>query len=161
MATFALHLEGDLTVLRRKKESLMAAIEERMGILGQQLYDKVAMKLSGEVLNVGTGALLGSVVLSAVEIAGGAMETFVEIPEGSPEWLIGRVHEYGGEGYYPIEPINAQALRFIAGGTLVFAKHVNHPPALERSYLRSSLDEMMGEVMAGLQETVDGVLEAA
>ena len=161
MATLAFHIEMPTPTLRERKASLMAAIEERMGILGQQLYDTVAMKLSGGVLNVGTGALLGSVMLSAVMATGLAMETFVEIPEGSPEWLIGRVHEYGGAGFYPIEPVNAQALRFVVGGAVVFARHVNHPPALERSFLRSSLDEMAESIMAALQETIDGVLGVA
>ena len=160
MATLAFHLEMPNPSLAERKDLLMAAIEEKVGILGQQLYDLVAAKLSGGVLNIGTGALLSSVMLAAVGVTGMAVGTFVEIPEDSPQYLIGKVHEYGGAGYYPIEPVNAQALRFIVGGTLVFAKHVNHPPAIERSFLRSSLDEMTETVYAELQSTIGEVLGA-
>lgn len=159
MPSIVFTLQMPTPTLRERKASLMAAVEEKLGILGQQLYDTVAGKLSGGVLNIGTGALLGSVILSAVAVSGLAMETFVEIPDGSPEHLIGMVHEYGGQRYYPIDPINAQVLRFIVGGSVVFARHVeNHPPALERSYLRSSLDEMTEAIYTELQSTIGEVL---
>ena len=158
MPSIVFTLQMPTPTLKERKASLMAAVEEKLGILGQQLYDTVAGKLSGGVLNIGTGALLGSVILSAVAVSGLAMETFVEIPEGSPEHLIGMVHEYGGQGYYSIDPINAQVLRFIVGGSTVFARHVNHPPALERSYLRSSLDEMTEAIYTELQSTIGEVL---
>ena len=161
MATLVYRLESPSPTLIERKETLMAAIEERMGILGQQLYDLVAGKLSGGVLQLRTGALLDSVMLSAVISTGVAFETFVEIPEESPQHLIGAVHEYGGQGYYLIEPVNAQALRFVVGGQRVFAKRVNHPPAIERSFMRSSLDEITETVYAELDSVIGEVLEAA
>lgn len=161
MATLVLTIDMPSPSFRERKDSLMAAIEERVGILGQQLYDTVRVKLSGAVLNVGTGALLGSVMLSAVAATGLAFETFVEIPSDSPQWLIGMTHEYGGTSAYVIEPINTQALHFMVGGSSVFARRVNHPPAIERSYMRSSLDEMSQSIMDGIQETVNSVWGAA
>jgi len=153
-------LEGDLAALQSKKRTLMAAIEERVGILSQQLYETVQAKLSGGVLNVGTGALLSSVILSAVAVTGLQVSSFVEIPDDSPQHLIGCVHEFGGNGYYIIEPVNAQALRFIVGGSVVFAKHVNHPPAIQRSFMQSSLDEMTETIYAELESAINEVLAA-
>jgi len=158
MATIVLTLDGNRAVFPEKNVALMAALEERVGILGQQLYDTVMLKLSGGVLAMQSGALAGSVVLSAIESTGMAFESFVEIPEGSPQHLIGHVQEYGGEKWYLILPVNAQALRFVVGGSEVFARRVNHPPLPERSFLRSSLDEMTAAVYEGLQETIDEVL---
>ena len=161
MATLVLNIEFPSPSLRERKDSLMAALEARIGILSQQLYDTVQGKLHGGVLNVGTGALSASVLLSAVAITGLAVESFVEIPEGSPQHIIGHVHEYGGQGFYEILPVDAQALHFIVGGSSVFARRVNHPPAIERSFLRSSLDEMTESIFEGLQETVTAVLGGA
>jgi hypothetical protein len=158
MPLLSLQIEKPTPSLYERKDALMAAIEEQVGILGHQLYQTVEGKLSGSVLNVGTGALLNSVMLSAVAATGLAFETFVEIPDASPEWLIGMTHEYGGTSAYVIEPIEKQALSFVVGGTRVFARRVNHPPAQERSYLRSSLDEMAESIRDGIQETVNAVL---
>ena len=51
-------------------------------------------------------------------------------------------------------PSKAQALAFVAGGALRFARKVEHPGSMipERSYLRSSLDEMSGEIVAALAD---------
>ena len=49
-------------------------------------------------------------------------------------------------------------LRFETAEGVVFARKVNHPPAKERSYLRSSLAEMEDEIYAQLDETVARVL---
>lgn len=144
-----------------KRLSLMEMFETRIGLLGEQLYALVEEKLSGGVLQVRTGALLSAVMLNAVLVTGMTFETSVEIPEGSDQRLIGMVHEFGGQGYYEILPVNKQALAFIVGGSTIFARRVNHPPALERSYLRSSLVEIEADVYAELQEGVDAVLDGA
>jgi hypothetical protein len=48
------------------------------------------------------------------------------------------------------------ALAFVVGGKKVFAARVNLPAVTipERSYLRSSLAEMAGEITEGLSEAV-------
>jgi hypothetical protein len=110
--------------------------------------------------------------------------------DGQPSYIVAYIREFGGEKWYDIYPhevvfgaaglggagrisqhsaegsIAAEegrlphSLAWSEGGTMVFARHVWHPPALERSYLRSSLDEMQGEVRAALVETLAGVLAA-
>ncbi len=153
-----LTIENPSRSLIERKDTLMAALEERVGLLGEQLYDTVRGKLSGGVLNTVTGVLLNSVVLNAVAATGLAFETFVEIPEDSPQHLIGLVHEEGGAGYYLILPVVAQALHFVVGGSEVYARRVNHPPAIERSYMRTSLEEMAESIRDSIQETVNAVL---
>ena len=53
-------------------------------------------------------------------------------------------------------PDKAKALAFAVGGKQVFAARVNLPAVTmpERSYLRSSLAEMAGEIAEGLSEAV-------
>ena len=55
---------------------------------------------------------------------------------------------------HEILPDKAQALAFVAGGAQRFARKVEHPGSLipERSYLRSSLEEMRDEIVAALAE---------
>jgi hypothetical protein len=50
----------------------------------------------------------------------------------------------------------AKALAFVVGGKQVFAARVNLPAVTlpERSYLRSSLAEMAGEIVQGLSDAV-------
>ncbi len=65
------------------------------------------------------------------------------------------IQEYGGKtAAHEILPTKAQALAFIAGGAERFARKVEHPGSLipERSYLRSSLDEMSGEIVSAFAE---------
>jgi hypothetical protein len=53
-------------------------------------------------------------------------------------------------------PDKAKALAFAIGGKQVFAARVNLPAVTlpERSYLRSSLAEMAGEIAEGLSDSV-------
>jgi hypothetical protein len=53
-------------------------------------------------------------------------------------------------------PDKAKALAFAVGGKQVFAARVNLPAVTlpERSYLRSSLAEMTGEIVEGLSDAV-------
>ena len=109
---------------------------------------------------------------------------------GQPSYIVAYVREFGGEKWYDIYPhevdfgiaglsgqgrisphsaegsIAAEegrlphSLAWSEGGTMVFARHVWHPPAKEQSYLRSSLAETQDEVRAALVETIAGVLAA-
>ena len=74
------------------------------------------------------------------------------------------IQEYGGHtAAHEIVPDKAQALAFIAGGSLRFARRVNHPgsslPA--RAYLGASLEEARDEIVAALAATATEAWEQA
>lgn len=116
--------------------------------LTRQLARLVREKLSGAVLHKRSGKLFDSIKSEMVE---------------TPSELYGRVyssgvpyaaiHEYGGvTSPHQIVAKNAKSLAFMLGGQMRFFKMVNHPGSKipERSYLRSSLDEMRDEIVARL-----------
>jgi phage gpG-like protein len=74
------------------------------------------------------------------------------------------IQEYGGKtSAHEILPVKAQALAFVIGGVQRFARRVEHPGSLipERSYLRSSLEDMKGEILAALAEAATETWERA
>lgn len=120
----------------RTKEQLHEAV--RLGI-NATLLDIDAftkMRLSGDVLNVGTGAGRASVRVQEMEEGGKGGE--ITVGSGL-EYM--RAHEYGvPRGSVTIRPRTAQALHFFVDGREVFAKSVQmYLP--ERPYFRPSIDE--------------------
>ena len=74
------------------------------------------------------------------------------------------IQEYGGKtSAHEILPVKAQALAFVIGGGQLFARRVEHPGSLipERSYLRSSLEDMQREILAALAEAATETWERA
>ena len=63
------------------------------------------------------------------------------------------IQEYGGKtAAHEILPSKADALAFLVGGAIRFARRIEHPGSVipERSYLRSSLAEMTDEIVEAL-----------
>jgi phage gpG-like protein len=109
--------------------------------------------LSGTVLNARTGALARSIVATTDDTGA---DISVRIGP-SADIKYAAIHEFGGTiPPHEIVPNKAKALAFAAGGKQIFAKRVNLPAVTmpERSYLRSSLAEMAGEISEGLSEAV-------
>ncbi len=151
--------------------AVQAMLGEKETAMEQQLIDwadycaasllmRVQEKLAGEVLHIRSGDLIRSLVMHAAQASGLGVESSVEIPRTSEAWIYGMAHEYGGTGFYEILPKQADLLAFVAGGEMVFARKVNHPPAIERSYMRSSLNEKREEFYAELQKMVAEVIAA-
>lgn|SRR5437870_1270047 len=116
--------------------------------LGLQQYI-VTQKLQGQVLHHRSGKLASSVriipvVQQGTKISGGIQAA------GGVAWY-GRLHEYGGAAAYTIVPTNKKALRFFVGGHAVFTKRVLHPPTLQRSFMRSSIEERREWIIGGLR----------
>ena len=139
--------------------------------IGQELFDSIQLQAA---------AFVDQVCSTSVGIDN----------EGQPSYIVAYVREFGGENWYDIYPHEVvfgqvglsgagrisqhsaensiavdegrlpHALAWVEGGGMVFAKHVYHPPAVERSYLRSSLAEMQDEVQAQLTRTSAEVLAA-
>jgi hypothetical protein len=139
--------------------------------IGQELFDSIMLQAA---------AYVDAVCMTSVGIDN----------DGQPSYIVAYVREFGGEKWYDIYPhevdfgiaglsgqgrisphsaegsIAAEegrlphSLAWSEGGTMVFARHVWHPPAKEQSYLRSSLAEMQDEVRAALVSTIAEVLAA-
>ena len=121
-------------------ERLQAAVSDQ----GKQFLKVVQdQKLSGEVLNVRSGALRDSVHLE-MQVASDSIMAVV-----GTDLIYAAIHEYGGV----IVPKVANALRFCIDGRWIFAKSVTMP---ERSYLRSTLAERESEIRAALTAAVMG-----
>jgi phage gpG-like protein len=149
-------LTGDRQLIS-KLESLPAALREalaqKVSLLALKLEEKVKRKLTNDVLNVKTGNLRRS-IHNKVDQSSHAVIGRVY---SSGDVKYAAIHEFGGQTKaHVIEAINGKALAFTAGGKQVFARRVNHPGSKipERSFLRSSLDEMRPEIVEGMHEAV-------
>ena len=109
-------------------------------------------KLSGQVLHVRSGALRQSI---NYRVSGTGSSITAEVfSHGVP---YAAIHEFGGHTKpHKIEAIHAQALHFLMGGKDIFVKSVNHPGSVmpERSYMRSSLQEMLPEIRKTLLRAI-------
>ena len=129
--------------------------------LGERLKTHIQRdKLSGQVLNVVTGALRRSITRGPVEEVGEGLSVAV-FSAGDVKYA--GIHEFGGTTKpHDIYPKNAQALAFMMGGQQIFAKVVHHPGSKmpERSFMRSSLDDMAATIVeelgVSLQEGLAG-----
>ena len=132
----------------------IAALAAKASVLASALADKVKYdKLSGGALNARSGALRDSIV-SAVTVGPDG----VSVSVGSAgDVKYAAIQEYGGKtAAHEILPDKAGVLAFVSGGVQRFARRVEHPGSVipERSYLRSSLDEMAPDIIAALGEAV-------
>jgi phage gpG-like protein len=150
----ALSLRNDYAAkLDAMPDRLRQALSDKANALAAALQEKIRQKLSGDVLNEKSGALLGSIVASVEEIPNGVSVRVA----ASAEVKYAAIHEYGGTiPPHQIVPNKAKALAFAIGGKQVFAARVNLPAVTmpERSYMRSSLAEMADEIRDGLSEAV-------
>ena len=113
-------------------------------------------KLSGEVLKIGSGRLLGTVAVNPPAVTGDLIEGSVQA--GGPEAPWGVFQEYGTDGPYTIEAKVAKVLAFEVGGETVFARRVTHPGLIERSFMRSTQDELREQEAEDYQAAVAAAL---
>jgi hypothetical protein len=50
-----------------------------------------------------------------------------------------------GTSAHPIDPVNAKALRFTSGGTVVFAAHVEHPGTKKNEFVQRAIRSVILE----------------
>ncbi len=134
------------------------ALLRKVTALELMLEARVKRKLSGEVLNVVTGALRRSIFGTVDD----AQTRVVGKVASSGDVIYAGIHEFGGKTpAHDIYPDKAKALAFMIGGKQVFAKVVHHPGSQmpERSFLRSSLADMKTEILDGLESAVKGALK--
>lgn len=157
-------LTGDREVIAqidRMPASVRVMLRRKIRSLALRLKAKIQKgKLSGQVLNVVTGALRRSIDQRVSEDAHSVMgEVF-----SSGDVKYARIHEFGGKTRaHDIFPKKADALSFMMGGRQVFAKVVHHPGSQmpERSFMRSSLREMATTIQREMKEAVIAGLQQA
>jgi hypothetical protein len=143
----------DLENLATKPELLVRVIKSKVQRLVLLLQQKIKReKLQGQVLQHRTGKLDRSIIALPVEVEGAVVTG--EVQGAGPPAQYGQIQETGGERAYTIVPVSKKALAFVAtGGAKAFAKKVEHPAIKQRSFMRSSLEEMQAEIISDLQET--------
>lgn len=128
----------------------------RMSIppLTQRLADRVRAKLVPGVLFKTSTRLLPAVRSRMIENAKQITGRVDIDPSKFPE-VVAQTLESGSRPHV-IEARNAAALHFFWAriGKVVNFKRVNHPGFAGRSFMQSSLDEMQGEIVATLTESV-------
>ena len=141
--------------LRGMPEEVQRALLAKVHALTLELEAHVKMdKLSGQVLHVITGRLRRS-IYSDVRTEGDAVIGRVFSSGDVP---YAAIHEFGGRtAPHDIYPVKKQALSFMQSGKRAFYRHVRHPGSRipERSYLRSSLDDMRDRIVREMTDAVE------
>lgn len=148
---------GDKEVSRRFRtlpEGVRSSVTDSITLLTARLKRKVGQeKLRGQVLKVRSGRLWRSVrgeVITDGNVVSGVVSTNVKY---------GRAHEYGGlqtetvrEHLRKVKIAFGKRLKSPVFSTVrAHSRAVNFP---ERSFLRSALAEMQGEIVADLEKAV-------
>ena len=139
-------------------DKLRTELQVTGAALRYQLESLIKAKLSDDVLHVRSGALRRSIFSDETVTATSVVERVAS--DSSVKYAA--IQEYGGEtSPHVIEPVKANALAFLMGGKLVFAKRVNHPGSKiqERSYARSSLAEMKDEIVQGMSAAANRAMQ--
>ncbi len=139
--------------------ALQAALQAEAADLAERLRRHVVDdKLSGQVLHTRTGALKASI---AADVSDDAGQVLVRV-FSSGDVKYATIQEYGGQtAPHDIVPDKAKVLAFVLGGAAVFARRVHHPGSHipERSYLRSSLADMAGQIVAEFKDAALAALQ--
>jgi phage gpG-like protein len=133
------------------------ALSAKANALAVELQARIQQNLSGDVLNMKSGALAASIGVTIAESTAGVS---VHIAT-SPDVKYAAIHEFGGTiPPHRIVPDKAKALAFLVGGKQAFAARVQLPAVTmpERSYMRSALAEMADDIRA---EFNAAIIEAA
>jgi phage gpG-like protein len=156
---FELSLNDDASAaLAAMPERIRGVLADKANSLAAKLQAKIQQKLSGGVLNQKSGALARSIYATIDDAPADVSVTLAT----SADIKYAAIHEYGGMiPPHQIVPDKAKALAFLVGGKQAFAARVNLPAIAmpERSYMRSSLAEMAGEIRDELSEAVAEVLD--
>jgi phage gpG-like protein len=140
--------------------ALQAALGAKATELATALADLVKNKLSGAVLNTSSGALRDSIAAGVTADSDGVLASVGS--EGDVKYAA--IQEYGGKtSAHEILPVKGDVLAFVSGGGQRFARRIEHPGSVipERSYLRSSLEDMKDEILAALASTAAEAWESA
>lgn len=149
-------------VIARMPAAIRAALVPRVVALSLMLQGYIQQsKLSGQVLNVVTGALRRSIhQVAPIETDAGV---YGEV-RSSGDVKYARIHELGGRTKaHVIEPRKGKALAFMFNGKMSFFARVNHPGSVmpERSFMRTGLRDRAAEIQTELKMgVIEGLMAA-
>lgn len=109
----------------------------------------VSEKLQGQVLQHRTGKLSQSIRQIPPEFDGETIRG--EVQGGGGPAFYGRAQEYGAHIPERV-PVNAKALHWVGPSGDVFAMRARAFELPERSFMRSSLDDMRGSIIQELEQ---------
>jgi phage gpG-like protein len=138
-------------------ERIRGALLAKANGLAAALQARVQQKLAGEVLQSRIGTLAANIV-AAIDDAPQDIAVRLAVA-GDVKYAA--IHEFGGTiPPHQIVPDKAKALAFVIGGKQAFAARVQMPAVTmpERSYMRSSLDEMADAIQEELSEAVSAAV---
>jgi hypothetical protein len=142
---------------RRIASNMPTIVNTAMQTQMTQLADYVRSgKLSGQVLNRRSGALSRSIYGTSSNSSGSVVGKV-----GSRGVPYANIWENTGSAAHTVEAINAKALRFEIGGSVVFAKRVNIPAQNARPFLRPALNERREAILQALRSAVVQVIKAS
>jgi hypothetical protein len=150
---------GFTEFLRSRMPTVQAAIAR--ALYGQMLNLQrhiVGDKLSGQVLHHRTGKLIDSIRLDPPQPVVEPDQITAGVVGGGSLAPYGIIHEYGTDSSYEIVPTVKKALAFMVDGQQVIVRRVTHPPFPERSFMRSSFDDLRQTIIDGVQGSVNEVL---
>jgi phage gpG-like protein len=129
--------------LERMPETVREVLRREINTLSIRLLGHVkADKLSGQVLNVRSGRLRRSINFRVEEVGSGIygyVGTTVEYA---------RVHEYGFKG---VVSVREHLRRTVSGKMASVRAHPRNVNVPERSFLRSALEDMAGDIREGIR----------
>lgn len=150
----SLTLEGEAAQAARFRDlprAVQAAIRAKADQLAQSLRAYVVQdELSGQVLQVRTGALRDSI---AAEVSQDAGKVLIRLFSRG-EIRYAAIQEYGGHTpAHDIVPRKAKALAFLADGQMVFARIVHHPGSTipARPYMAPALAKLGPQIISELK----------
>lgn len=157
MSFFEVTVRGDkelITKLGAMPDSVRKELRREVNLLGIKMLQLIQSKLRGPVLHYITGQLFRSIQLRVTESSSAIFARLFS----AGDVVYAGIHEYGGTINIPeIRPVNALALRFApGGGEAIFRMYARaHTVTMpERSFMRSSLDDMRSEIIEGMREAV-------
>ena len=124
--------------LDNSSDRVTAKLREKVELLQHLLADKIRANLSGEILQVRSGKLLGSVQELPIEVNGLVVDGPIQV--GGPDIPYGAVLEHGGLKNYDIVPVNKKYLAFMIDGKQIFTKLVHRTPLLARHYVALAVE---------------------
>lgn len=143
-------------------DAVLQALRAKAEDLRDRLLTRVDANLSGDVLEIRSGALKASIFADLTFDAGR-----IAIDAGSHDVPYAPIQEYGGQtAPHAIVAVKAQALALAFAGVGVggtrFARRVAHPGSAipARSFLGSALDGLREEITTGLKDVILSALAA-